>query len=121
MPFPHALAGEVRLSVVKEFEGHNPVTIRTARVDIVLPWESRQALNTQFQHLAVFNPISVALHAVGASQPVQLTLQQKHDLAQLIHRWCRQTRGGFEGLPDGIHELWSALTSDVNHTHEQPG
>ena len=92
------------------------VTVPTICGDIVMPWESRQALIKQFKHLALFSHIRLAFHAAGGSEPVQLTWGQKRDLVDLIHLWCRRTPGGFDGLPAGMHELWSALKAELHGT-----
>ena len=99
-------------------KGLDQVTVATARGDIVLPWESRQALIKQFKHLAVFSPIWLMFHAAGGELPVHLTREQKSVLVQLIHLWCRRTRGGFDGLPQGMHDLWSALKAELNGTSD---
>jgi len=104
--------------MVEAPERLNQVTVTTTRGDVVIPWSSRQALLGELERFSFTYPIRAAFQAVDASRPVQLTPHEKHDLAGLIHRWCRQTPGGFDGLPPGMRELWNALKDDLHGTAE---
>jgi len=94
------------------------VTVPTTRGDVVIPWSSQEALLAELGRFEFTNSIRAAFNTAGASRPVQLTPHQKHDLAELIHLWCRKTRGGFDGLPLGMRELWRALKDDLHGTAE---
>jgi hypothetical protein len=90
------------------------VRIALSRGDVVLPWGSRQELLKQIRHLESAQPIVTEFEAVGVSQPVPLTLEQKGTLIELIEFWATQTRFGLKGLPEGMFELRNALHDDLH-------
>jgi hypothetical protein len=88
------------------------VTIPLSREKIELPWESQQALLSQFSHLDSLRSLREAFQAVGTSRPVELTREQKGHLLQVIEHWA--IAGGFAELPVGIYELRNALIDDLH-------
>lgn len=64
-----------------------------SRGTIALPWQSRQELLDQFRHLDSMRPVLDAFEAVGTSEPVTLTEQQKGELLGVIEFWARQGPG----------------------------
>jgi hypothetical protein len=90
------------------------VRIALSRGDVVIPWESRQALLKEIRHLESAGPIVAAFEAVGISRPVTLTLEQKGELIELIEFWATQTRFGLKGLPEGTFEFRNALHDDLH-------
>lgn len=92
------------------------VQISLSRGTIELPWDSREQLLEQFRHLDSLRAAREAFEAVGTSQPVSLTREDRGGLIQVIEVWASQTHGGFEGLPEGIFELRNALHDDLHDT-----
>jgi hypothetical protein len=90
------------------------VRVALSRGDVVIPWESRQDLLKQIRHLESEKPIVAAFEAVGVSQPVVLTTDQKALLIESIEHWGTQVRFGLSGLPEGMFELRNALHDDLH-------
>jgi len=63
---------------------HHRVRISLSRGQVVLPWDSRQALLGQMRHLDSAVPIIAAFEAVGVSRPVQLTIGDMNILIEVI-------------------------------------
>lgn len=93
------------------------VKIPLSRGEVLLPWESRQALLEQMRHLESARPTITAFEDVGASMPVRLGREQKGLLITVIEHWGSQVRGGLtDGLPAGLFELRNALIDDLHDT-----
>jgi hypothetical protein len=79
-----------------------------------LPWNARQELLDQLAHLDSMRSVRGAFEAVGTSQPVKLTTEQKGALLEVVQFWATQVRDGYEGLPEGIYELRCSLVDDLH-------
>ena len=51
----------------------------------------------------------------GRRNPVVLTDPQKAVLLNVITFWADRTDGGYDELPEGIHNLRNALHDDLHH------
>jgi hypothetical protein len=89
------------------------VTIKLNRGTATLPWPSRDALLEKLTHVEHGTSIRDAFEAVGASRPVELTLEQKAKLHGVIDNWIDGLEGGVDDLDEGIRELWAGLYADV--------
>jgi hypothetical protein len=58
-------------------------------------------------------PVLEAFQAVGTSRPVELTIEQKHALVDVIKTWATQVAGDYPELPEGIFELRNAIVDDL--------
>ena len=84
-----------------------------SRGNRTIPWATREDLLAELAQLENCRPIREAFTNVGASRPVNLTLEQKAELLDVIDHWANQTRGGHEALPEGIHDLRNDLHDAV--------
>jgi hypothetical protein len=100
---------------VTEHLNHH-VRIACSRGEVSIPWESREALLLEIRHLDSAAPTVEAFSAVGVSRPVELTLEQKGLLIEVIEQWATQADFGLEGLPDGMIDLRNALREDLRDT-----
>src|ERR1700730_6280284 len=90
------------------------VRIALSRGDVVIPWESRQALLNEIRHLESAQPMVAAFEAVGISRPVKLSPALKTELLRLIELWGAEVPGGLtKGLPESIFELRNDLHDDL--------
>ena len=83
---------------------------------VSIPWSSRDALMEQLEArdvIADVPEVREAFLAVGTSRPVSLTDPQKLALRKVITFWANEVGGGYEDLPEGIHELRNALHVDL--------
>ena len=83
---------------------------------VSIPWLSRDLLVNQLQAREAIPDVpevSDAFLAVGTSRPVSLTDPQKLALRKVITFWANEVGGGYEDLPEGIHELRNALHVDL--------
>jgi len=86
----------------------NRVTIALPKETVEIPWDSRDALLREIRYLSSAAELIAAFEAVGASQPVRLTAEQRGELHRLTDEWARRA-GGKTYLPEGIWALHSAL------------
>jgi hypothetical protein len=100
------------LGTRRQWEAHNIVSILLSRGTFELPSDSRQQLLQKLSG-AESSAVRDAFAAVGTSQPVQLTREQKGELLQVVEHWA--IAGGFAELPAGIYELRNALIDDLHH------
>jgi hypothetical protein len=100
---------------VTEHLNHH-VRIACSRGEVSIPWESREALLLEIRHLDSAAPTVEAFSAVGVSRPVELTLEQKGLLIEVIEQWATQADFGLEGLPEGMIDLCDALREDLRDT-----
>jgi hypothetical protein len=81
---------------------------------VVIPWSSREALLDQLRKVETLDDVRDAFLAVKTTQPVCLTGPQKAGLMNVITFWADTMKGGWEDLPEGIHELRHALFDDLH-------
>jgi hypothetical protein len=79
--------------------------------NVRLPWDSRENLLTKLRTIQGAEDIVKAFDDVGASRPVELTIQQKAFLYRVLDD--RAFTSGFEQLPTGFFELRNALSDEV--------
>jgi hypothetical protein len=73
---------------------------------VEIPRSSRQALLAEIRGLESMKPIRTAFEAVGASRPVELTVDQRAELLHVLEVWAARERP-----PAGIGALRRALTT----------
>lgn len=86
------------------------VRIAYSRGFAEIPWSSRQALLERIRPLESMRPVVAAFEAVGTSQPVRMTREQREVLLDVLETWYEQE--GMDGLPEGVRELRDALQDD---------
>jgi hypothetical protein len=93
-----------------------PVTIRTSRDTVVIPWGTRQELLKRLRRRQQLDPAAAAavdaVEQVGASNPVTLSAEAEQLLTQEVDLWLLET--GIPGLPEGIWDLRCALIDEQN-------
>lgn len=92
------------------------VVVETFRGPIELPWASRAALLTELRRLDSTAGIVAAFEAVGATRPVELTVEQRAELAGLLNFWMNQVQ--VDGLPEGVYDLRCALVDEFTPATE---
>ena len=105
-------------SYSRRIEGRriDEVRIELPAGTVSIPWSSRDALMEQLEArdvIADVPEVREAFLAVGTSRPVSLTDPQKLALRKVITFWANEVGGGYEDLPEGIHELRNALHVDL--------
>ena len=76
-----------------------------------LPWRSRELLLRKLRTTDGAEEIVKAFEVVGATRPVELTIEQKLVLYRLLDD--RSFTTGFHELPAGFFELRNALSDEV--------
>ena len=87
---------QVRATVAARRSIHH-VRVALDREMVVLPWESRQALLSQFRHRDSMQDVLIAFEAVGTSELVRLSHPQKFALLQVIEVWSAEVAGRADG------------------------
>jgi hypothetical protein len=88
------------------------VTVSLSRGDVVLTWETWQALMRRLQHLKTTAELRASFDAVGASRSVQLNAGQRANLLNVLEEWS--TERSFVSMPEGLVHLRNALSDDLN-------
>jgi hypothetical protein len=100
------------------------VTVTAGRTgEVTLTWEVRDALLAELAHqeqipgalpsALSLRPIRATFEAVGATRPVELTIEQKMDLFQAIGHW-QHGPGGDRGIDmSALIPLRRALREDI--------
>jgi hypothetical protein len=95
-------------------EPGDPVTIRTSRDTVVIPWETRQELVKRLRRRLRLDPAAAAavdaFEQVIASDPVTLGAEAEQLLTQEIDLWLLEA--GIPRLPEGIWDLRCALIDE---------
>ena len=93
------------------------VTVELRRRDVMLPWNTRDALLAALRA----NPrsdngpageIRKAIEDIPATSPVLLTLEHKLHLLRVLGDWS-DTAGGYDAMPPGLLELRDALMDEL--------
>ena len=82
-----------------------------------LPWKSREYLLRKLRTTEGAEGIVKAFEDVGATKPVDLTIEQKALLYRLLDD--RGFTTGFHELPEGFFELRNALSDEVADAEQQ--
>lgn len=86
------------------------VTITLNSADVILDWDSRQALMARLQDVQTTAKIRASFEAFGA-RPVDLSTGQQSVLLKVLQDWY--TGGGSdEAMPEGLFHLRNALIND---------
>jgi hypothetical protein len=97
-------------------EPRGPVTIRTSRDTVVIPWETRQELVKRLRRRLQLDPAAAtavdAFEQVGVSNPVTLSAEAEQLLTQEVDLWVLEA--GIPGLAEGIWDLRCALIDEQN-------
>ena len=93
----------------------NAVRISVTRGTIELQWQSRQKLLDMLLDLPAMRFVIDAFQAVGTSEPVALTQEQKADLIRVIEFWAERVPGRWasRSCPTAIYALRNALHDDL--------
>jgi hypothetical protein len=83
------------------------VTVKLGNTDVTLPFDARQDLLVQLGENDLALEIRSAFATAGATEPVELTPEQKTYLLGVIERRAD------EDLPEGVPELRDALARDL--------
>ena len=93
------------------------VTVELRRRDVMLPWDTRDALLAALRE----NPrdddgsageIRKAIEDIPATSPVLLTLEHKMYLLRVLGEWS-DAAGGYDAMPPGLFELRNALMDEL--------
>jgi hypothetical protein len=94
------------------------VTVSLNRDDVILTWDTRQALMRRLQHVQEPARLRETFEAVGASQPVELTGGQRNALLLTLEGWSLDL-DGHEAMPQGLFELRNALIKELHDAGER--
>jgi hypothetical protein len=92
------------------------VTIAFGRGDVILSWDTRQALMARLQHVKSTARIRASFEAVGATRAVGLSMAQRTFLLRMLEDWSLG-RDGYEAMPADLFELRNALIDDLQGVH----
>lgn len=92
------------------------IQLASVREPLAISWTAREEILSRLAPEQ--EPIDHAFRAVGASNPVQLTNEEKAQLRVVLDEWMRDLNP--EKLPDDVLDLWSALITDLNDAGRGP-
>ena len=84
------------------------VTIALSRRDIVIDWDTRQALMARLLHVKTRARIRDTFQAVGATRPVELKPGQRATLLQVLDDWSAEGDSSAP-MPEELFTLRDAL------------
>jgi hypothetical protein len=90
------------------------VQVETARINpglVDISWDARGELLERISERGDAQPILRKFEAAAASDPVNLTLDEKRVLLDILEDWLAEV--GNAALPDGVFELRHAMQDDV--------
>ncbi len=91
------------------------VTITMGRNDVIITWACRAALLSKLRTVRRAAGVIQAFEAVGATRPVELSIEQKVTLHSFLEAWSGiETPEGFTDMPPGLLELRNALSDDFH-------
>jgi hypothetical protein len=99
------------LSVVAKPLGRIQIEISGTRRAI--SWDARNALLGRIGNDDTGRAIKWAFDAVGASRPVELTLDERRRIVEVIDKWSAGNPGGSDELPGDIFHLRGWLGAEV--------
>ena len=88
------------------------VTIALSRGDIVIDWETRQALMARLLHVGTRARIRDSFQAVGATRPVELRPGQRAALLQVLDDWSADADASAR-MPEELFILRDALADET--------
>jgi len=93
------------------------VTVELRRRDVMLPWNTRDALLAALRKHPrdddrPAGEIRKAMEDIPATSPVLLTLEHKMYLLRVLGEWS-DTAGGYDAMPPGLFELRNALMDEL--------
>ena len=88
------------------------VTIALSRGDIVIDWDTRQALMARLLHVGTRARIRDTFQAVGATRPVELRPGQRAALLQVLDDWLADNTG-YAPMPEELFTLRDALADEA--------
>jgi hypothetical protein len=89
------------------------VSVSLSGGDVILPWESRQALMARLQHVRTTSRLRDSFEAVGASRSVNLTGGQRTALLLTLEGWSLDL-DGYEAMSQDLFKLRDALIADLH-------
>jgi hypothetical protein len=87
------------------------VTIALSRRDIVIDWDTRQALMARLLHVKTRARIRDTFQAVGATRPVELKPGQRATLLQVLDDWSADGDSSAP-MPEELFTLRDALADE---------
>ena len=93
------------------------VTVELSRRDVMLPWNTRDALLAALRNHPRGDDgpaaeIRKAMEDIPATSPVLLTLEHKMYLLRVLGEWS-DAAGGYDAMPPGLFELRNALMDEL--------
>jgi hypothetical protein len=90
----------------------NRVLVAVPGAEVVVPWESRDALLVELRRRDDAGEAVAAFEAVGATRPVELDVYNQVVVVETIRDMERRHDGR---LPDGLRDLLAALVDELHH------
>jgi hypothetical protein len=90
----------------------NRVLVAVPGAEVVVPWESRDALLDELRRRDDAGEVIAAFEAAGATRPVELDVYSQVVVVETIRDMQRRPEGG---LPDGLRDLLAALVDELHH------
>jgi len=93
------------------------VTVELISRDVVLPWDTRDALLAALREHprgddGLASELRKAVEDIPATSPVLLTLEHKMYLLRVLGEWA-DAAGGYDAMPSGLFELRNALMDEL--------
>ena len=93
------------------------VTVELRRRDVMLPWNTRDALLAALREHprggdGPAGEICKAIEDIPATSPILLTLEHKLYLLRVLGEWL-DLAGGYDAMPPGLFELRNALMDEL--------
>jgi len=90
----------------------NRVLVAVPGAEVVVPWESREALLEELRRRDDAGEAIAAFERVGAARPVELDVYNQVVVVETIRDMERRADGR---LPDGLRDLLAALVDELHH------
>ena len=90
----------------------NHVLVAVPGAEVVVPWDSRDALLKELRRRDDAGEVIAAFEAVGATRPVELDVYSQVVVVETIRDMESRAEGR---LPDGLRDLLAALVDELHH------
>jgi hypothetical protein len=99
------------------------VTVELRSRDVMLPWNTRDALLAALREDArdddgSARAIRKAIEDIPASSPVLLTLEHKMYLLHMLEEWSNAV-GGYDAMAPGLFELRNGLIDELRDAEQR--
>lgn len=92
-------------------ERRDTITVTLGHGDVMLSWDTRQALIARLQHVQDASSLRAMFDAVGTTRPVELNPAQRATLLGLLDEWSLDNES--EAIPTDLNNLRDALREDL--------